>query len=237
MKRNPIILIALTLLFITLISRARTFAQSSHLTIEDSRDLITHPSDYSKVIRPAFKKNTTISLPTDATYSTLVGLKGWAGDTGGPAHELAFMQTKGIRYRSGTNAAGWSAWRRVLVENVQGNVGIGTDTPRERLSVNGNIRAKEIKVEANNWPDYVFQQGYYLMPLPKVKNYIEINGHLPEIPKAQEVEEQGVSLGEMNKLLLKKVEELTLYLIERDERIDKIEKELTEMKRNSRNGM
>src|SRR5690606_24505185 len=224
-------------LFITLISRARTFAQSSHLIIEDSRDVVTGPNDYKRVLRPAFKRNTTVGLPTDANYSTIIGLKGWNDDSGGPTHELAFMQTKGIRYRTGTIAAGWSAWRRVLVENVQGNVGIGTDTPRERLSVNGNIRAKEIKVEANNWPDYVFHENYHLRPLPEVKNYIEINGHLPEIPKAKEVEEQGVSLGEMNKLLLKKVEELTLYLIERDERIDKIEKELTEMKRNSRNGM
>ncbi|PRD44988.1 hypothetical protein C5745_18900 [Sphingobacterium haloxyli] len=224
----------LAISIISLLPNEGAFAQSSHLTIEDSRDLITHPSDYSKVIRPAFKRNTSLGLPADASYSTLVGFKGWAGDTGGPAHELAFMQTKGIRYRTGTNAAGWSAWRRVLAENVQGNVGIGTDTPRERLSVNGNIRAKEIKVEANNWPDYVFQENYHLRPLAEVKDYIKVNGHLPEIPSAKEVEEQGLSLGEMNELLLKKVEELTLYLIERDERIENIEKELTEIKKNLR---
>ena len=208
------------------INEGDVFGQSSHLTIEDSRDLITHPSNYSKVVRPAFKRNAVIGLPTDATYSTIMGVRGWIDDTGGPAHELAFMQTKGIHYRTGTNTAGWSAWRRVLVENVQGNVGIGTDTPSERLSVNGNIRAKEIKVEATNWPDYVFHENYRLTPLPQIKNYIKTNGHLPEIPSAKEVDDNGVLLGEMNKLLLKKIEELTLHVIQLEERISEMEKDI-----------
>ncbi|WP_207795854.1 hypothetical protein [Sphingobacterium haloxyli] len=225
MKQNAIIFIPLVVFFISLIPKGNTFAQSTHLTVPDSRDLITHPSDYSRVVRSAFKRNTTVGLPTDVTYSTLMAIRGWSDDSGGPAHELAFMQTKGIRYRTGTNAAGWSAWRRVLVENVQGNVGIGTDAPGERLSVNGNIRAKEIKVEANNWPDYVFQENYHLRPLAEVKDYIKVNGHLPEIPSAKEVEEQGLSLGEMNKLLLKKVEELTLHIIQLEERVSEMEKD------------
>lgn len=208
-----------------MISDGDVFGQSSHLTIEDSRDLITHPGDYSKAVRPAFKRNVTLGLPTDATYSTIMGVRGWLDDTGGPAHELAFMQTKGIRYRTGTNTAGWSAWRRVLAENVQGNVGIGTDTPSERLSVNGNIRAKEIKVEATNWPDYVFHENYRLTPLSRIKSYIKANGHLPEIPSAKEVGDNGVLLGEMNTLLLKKIEELTLYVIQLEERISEMEKD------------
>ncbi|WP_162996862.1 hypothetical protein [Mucilaginibacter kameinonensis] len=107
-----------------------------------------------------------------------------------------------------------------------GFVGIGTTTPREELSVNGSIRAKQIKVEIANWPDYVFKSGYQLRPLPEVKAFIGQNGHLPEVPSAQEVSKEGQNLGEMNKLLLQKIEELTLYLIQQDQRIKSLESKL-----------
>lgn len=100
--------------------------------------------------------------------------------------------------------------------NAMGNVGIGTITPKERLSVNGNIRAKEIKVEAENWPDYVFYKDYELLSLPELQSYIKENGHLPEIPSAVKVERDGFAIGDMNKRLLKKIEELTLYLLDKD---------------------
>lgn len=83
---------------------------------------------------------------------------------------------------------------------LDGNVGIGTSTPSDKLSVNGNIRAKEIKVEATNWPDYVFAKGYDLKPLSEVERHIQENGHLPDVPKADMVEEEGISVGEMNKI-------------------------------------
>jgi hypothetical protein len=98
-------------------------------------------------------------------------------------------------------------------------VGIGTLTPKEALSVNGNIRAKQIKVEALNWPDYVFAPDYQLPSLTDVKNYIAQNQHLPDIPSEQEITKDGLNLGEMNKLLVKKVEELTMYLIEKDKQL------------------
>ena len=103
-----------------------------------------------------------------------------------------------------------------LTVQASGNVGIGTTTPKETLSVNGNIRAKQVKVESANWPDYVFQKDYQLPSLQEVKAYIDQNQHLPEIPSEQEITKNGLNLGEMNKLLMKKVEELTLYLIEKD---------------------
>ncbi|PRD44964.1 hypothetical protein C5745_18850 [Sphingobacterium haloxyli] len=112
---------------------------------------------------------------------------------------------------------------------VYGNIGIGTETPSERLAVNGNIRAKEIKVEATNWPDYVFRNDFELKPLSEVERYINENGHLPEIPTASEVEIAGVSLGEMNKLLLKKVEELTLHLIEKEKQVRNLEQGMRTM--------
>ena len=108
---------------------------------------------------------------------------------------------------------------------ANGDVGIGTSTPREKLSVNGKIRAKEIKVETANWPDYVFEEGYKVGTLEELESYIKANKHLPEIPSAKEVQANGVELGEMNKLLLKKIEELTLYLIDKNEVIKKVKAE------------
>ncbi|MDN3580774.1 hypothetical protein [Mucilaginibacter flavus] len=103
-----------------------------------------------------------------------------------------------------------------LVIDGAGNIGIGTLTPKEALSVNGNIRSKQVKVEVVNWPDYVFTPDYQLPSLTDTKAYIDQNHHLPEIPSEVEVAKDGLNLGEMNRLLLKKVEELTLYLIEKD---------------------
>ena len=107
-----------------------------------------------------------------------------------------------------------------------GDIGIGTTTPREKLSVNGKIRAKEIKVESTNWPDYVFKPDYEKMSLSQIDTYIKANGHLPEVPAAAEVEKEGIALGEMNKILLKKIEELTLHLIDKDKKIEETNKKL-----------
>jgi len=97
---------------------------------------------------------------------------------------------------------------------LNGNLGLGTtDTKGFKLAVNGKIRAQEIKVEATNWPDYVFADGYNVGKLEELQSYIKVNKHLPEIPAAKEAQANGVALGEMNKLLLKKIEELTLYVI------------------------
>lgn len=101
-----------------------------------------------------------------------------------------------------------------------GNIGIGTANPNEKLAVNGKIRAREIKVEATNWPDYVFEEDYQIGKLQELESYIKVNKHLPDMPSAKEVSANGVELGEMNKLLLKKIEELTLHLIEKDKQLN-----------------
>jgi hypothetical protein len=96
-----------------------------------------------------------------------------------------------------------------------GNVGIGTTNPNQKLTVNGTIYGKEVKVDLNvPGPDYVFEPTYNLPSLTEIETYIKANKHLPEVPSAKEMEANGINLSEMNILLLKKVEELTLHLIE-----------------------
>ncbi|MGG5902616.1 hypothetical protein [Sphingobacterium daejeonense] len=110
-----------------------------------------------------------------------------------------------------------------------GNVGIGTNTPNVKLSVKGMIRAQEIKVEAANWPDYVFRPGHELMSLNDLEMYISQNHHLPGIPSAREIERNGVLVSDMIKKLLKKNEELTLHLIDRNKQIEKQGKVLDDL--------
>ncbi|TKC56601.1 hypothetical protein FBD94_23090 [Pedobacter hiemivivus] len=100
-----------------------------------------------------------------------------------------------------------------------GNVAIGTnDTRGYKFAVNGNIRAKEIKIEVNNWPDYVYTKSYPLPSLQETEKHIKEKGHLPGIPSAEEVKANGIDLGEMNAKLLQKIEELTLHLIEMEKK-------------------
>lgn len=115
--------------------------------------------------------------------------------------------------------------KTLFVVKNHGYVGIGTTNPKEMLSVAGNIQAKKVKVTTNtsDWPDYVFDAGYQLPTLAETAAYVKEHKHLPGIPAAAEVERDGQDLGEMNKLLLKKIEELTLHLIELQAKVEKLE--------------
>ena len=107
------------------------------------------------------------------------------------------------------------------------NLGIGTfNTSSYKLAVNGKIRANEIKVETG-WADYVFEEGYELPTLEEVEKHIKDKGHLINIPSASEVEENGIHLGEMNKLLLEKIEELTLYTLAQEKEIQELKQQNT----------
>jgi len=106
-----------------------------------------------------------------------------------------------------------------------GNVGIGVSNPLNKLDVNGLIHAKEVKVDLQNWPDYVFKKEYGLMPLTEVEKFIKENGHLSNIPSASEVEKNGVKLGEMNAKFLEKIEELTLYVIQLNKELKQLREE------------
>jgi hypothetical protein len=115
--------------------------------------------------------------------------------------------------------------------NISGNVGIGTINPDAKLTVNGTIHSKEVKVDMNILPDYVFKPGYELLTLDEVKSYIDKNQHLPGVPSAEQVEKEGLKLGEMNVALLKKVEELTLYLLEKDKQDKQKQVQIDQLKR------
>lgn len=111
-----------------------------------------------------------------------------------------------------------------------GKVGIGTTNPIEMLEVAGTIRAREVKIEINAGADYVFEKDYELLPLSQVKGFIKDNKHLPDIPSEKEMQENGLNVNEFQINLLKKVEELTLYIIQQDDKINKLEKELVKLK-------
>lgn len=110
-----------------------------------------------------------------------------------------------------------------------GNVGIGTTHPTHKLAVNGAIRAKEVIVDTG-WADYVFADDYKLKPLSEVEAHIKEKKHLPGIPSAEEVAENGVSIGEMQARLLAKVEELTLHLIDLKKENVQLRQEVNELK-------
>ena len=108
------------------------------------------------------------------------------------------------------------------------NVGIGTMVPDEKLTVKGKIHTQEVRVDLLGAlvPDYVFENDYKLKSLEEIENYIKENKHLPEVPSAQEIEKNGLMLAEMNMTLLKKIEEMTLYMIEQNKKIENLEKKI-----------
>ena len=156
----------------------------------------------------------------------------------------------GDDYSGDNNFIGFGLGDNISKDNSQfviqrsGRVGIGTTTPSAKLDVNGDIKAHEIEVTlasindmqlngtlaANNityttngnTTDFVFEDNYQLKDLTEVEAFIRTNKHLPEIPSAAEMEEAGVNLAEMNKLLLMKVEELTLYSIQLEKEVKEV---------------
>jgi len=117
---------------------------------------------------------------------------------------------------------------RMVIDPI-GNVGIGTTNPTDMLTVAGKIGAREIKVSTNAGADFVFDPDYNLPDLTELEQFVKANKHLPEIPTAQQMVENGVNLGELNIKLLQKVEELTLHLIEKEKQLRNQENKVTQL--------
>jgi len=150
--------------------------------------------------------------------STFIGNRDLTIGTSGSFVQIDQGASEGNTYtqiRAFSN--GGNSANNLVLQNSGGNVGIGINNPDERLAVNGKIRAREIKVEIANWPDYVFSKTYPLPTLQEIESHIKEKGHLPGIPSAKEVKAKGIDLGEMNAKLLQKIEELTLHLIKQEQ--------------------
>jgi hypothetical protein len=157
------------------------------------------------------------------------GITGPIGTTGADGSENAW----GLAGNTGTSSGNFIGTLDSIGLNIKtknqtrlhitadGNVGIGTNNFKKtgtdslffKLAVNGNIRAKKVVVETN-WSDFVFDKNYNLMPINELEKYIDINRHLPDVPSADEVKNNGIDVGSISALLLQKIEELNLYVIE-----------------------
>ncbi|MEO1485535.1 MAG: malectin domain-containing carbohydrate-binding protein [Bacteroidota bacterium] len=151
----------------------------------------------------------------------------------------SFTATSTITVSSGNPPSGNSPWSQtgstVFLGNSTDKVAIGRSTVPSgyTLAVDGPVRAREVRVDLDTWPDYVFQNNYNLPTLAEIKDFIDKNGHLPNIPSAEKVQNEGVALGDMNRLLLEKIEELTLYTLQQQELIENLQEEIAVMKKQS----
>ncbi len=138
-----------------------------------------------------------------------------------------------------TGAAGANPNGIALLWDATGAVHVGKTSPQAatyssaKLTVDGTFVAKEIYVvsqSSGNWADYVFKKDYKLMPLTEVEKYINQNQHLPNVPSATEVETKGQNLGELQVKQMEKIEEMYLYMIEVNKKVQKLEEENSKLK-------
>ncbi len=163
-----------------------------------------------------------------------LGIGGYNGNTWGigssVAGNLYIGLGNGLTTNSMQTAIEFNKNRNLFLVPISGNVGIGTTNPTHKLSVKGSVRCQEVVVELANWPDYVFDKKYKLSPLSYVENYINKYHHLPNIPSAFEIEQNGSHLGDMQKKMMEKIEELTLYMIELSKENQSLKKDIELLK-------
>lgn len=135
---------------------------------------------------------------------------------------------RGGSYNSGFLQFGTSGQTRMTIAG-NGNVGIGHSNPYYKLDVYGTIRAHEVKINLNSGADFVFDKDYELMPINELSNYINMNRHLPDIAPADEMTSADTDLGEFQVKLLQKIEELTLYIIQQNGKIESLEAKVNDL--------
>ena len=152
---------------------------------------------------------------------------------GGGANSAAISSQPGAGYNHGDlrfqTAVNGNLSTHMLI-NDQGNIGIGTSTPQSKLAVDGKITTREIECTANGWADFVFETEYELKTLEEVQQYIATNKHLPDVPSEKEIMQNGLNLGDMDAILLQKIEELTLYILEQNQQIGELKTALEEVR-------
>lgn len=163
------------------------------------------------------------NLTPNTSYVFTVTALDAAGNESSFSNSVSITTDATTTGNGGTTSGDWTADGNNIHFST-GNVGIGTNAiTNYKLAVDGKIRSREVKVDNDNWADYVFFKNYKLPTLQEVENHIKEKGHLINIPSAKEVKANGIELGEMNKLLLEKIEELTLYIIEQNKRLHILE--------------
>lgn len=139
--------------------------------------------------------------------------------TGGSGSKLVFM----------TKQLGVGTQHNMTFDET-GNLSIGTSNSKGyKLAVDGTVGARKVKVSQESWADFVFEPGYRLPSLPELERYVREHKHLPGIPSAQEVSENGIDIGEMNKVLLQKVEEQALYIIDLNKKLEALAEQVKQL--------
>ena len=147
------------------------------------------------------------------------------------------LHVQGDTYLSGNVGIGTtSPSKKLHVQGdtyMSGNVCIGTtDNHNYKLAVKGQIGAEKITlVNVTNWSDYVFEPDYNFMSIGELEEFVKENKHLPNIPNKEEVCKNGQDVGEINRLLLEKIEELTLYIIQQDAKMTNLQEQINELKK------
>ncbi len=179
----------------------------------------------------------SISSVTEGSYNIVIGYRNLSGISGISNNNIFIgnnIQSYSSAPNQELNIGNWIVGNNGTIgigqfTNQLPADGIAQDGLKYNLFVKDGIKTEKVKVDiaaSNGWADYVFKKDYKLMPLKDVEHFINNNGHLPEVPSTEEAIKNGIELKEMNILLLKKIEELTLYTIEQQKRIEALEKKL-----------
>jgi len=191
-----------------------TTSPTDHLSIMDTNDPVL------RIANDAFNEPTSGKLYFDEDI-TFAGLCGIGFEMDGATNRLHLV-------------GGCPSLDTLMSVTRGGSFMFGTDQIASGyiMSVGGNIMCEELRVELEaDWPDYVFTDEYELMSLTQLESFIQVNNHLPNIPSADEIKDSGLEVGDMQKRMMEKIEELTLYIIQQQKEIDALKGEIETLRK------